>query len=88
MDPNERAKMLGEGKILSLIWKFSIPAIVGMLTNALYNVVDRVFLGRGVGSLALAGITVCFPIQTVMMAFFYAHRRGVGDADFDTVGPR
>ncbi|MGB4201846.1 MAG: MATE family efflux transporter [Thermotogota bacterium] len=78
MDPNERAKMLGEGKILSLIWKFSIPAIVGMLTNALYNVVDRVFLGRGVGSLALAGITVCFPIQTVMMAF--SMLIGVGSA--------
>ncbi len=78
MDPNERAKMLGEGKILSLIWKFSIPAIVGMLTNALYNVVDRIFLGRGVGSLALAGITVCFPIQTVMMAF--SMLIGVGSA--------
>jgi len=68
MDPIARAKLLGEGKILTLIWKFSIPAIVGMLTNALYNVVDRIFLGQGVGSLALAGITICFPVMTMMMA--------------------
>jgi len=49
-----------------------------MLTNALYNVVDRIFLGRGVGSLALAGITVCFPIMTVMMAL--SMLIGVGSA--------
>jgi len=78
MDPTARARLLGEGKILSLIWKFSVPAIVGMLTNALYNVVDRIFLGRGVGSLALAGITVCFPIMTVMMAL--SMLIGVGSA--------
>jgi len=52
--------------------KFSIPAIVGMLVNALYNVVDRVFIGQipgGVGKIALSGVTVTFPIATLILAF-------------------
>ena len=49
--------------------KFSIPAIVGMLVNALYNVVDRIFIGRGVGKLALTGVTVTFPIANIILAF-------------------
>lgn len=61
--------MLGEAPIGRLLWKFSLPAITGMLVNALYNVVDRIFVGRGVGSLAIAGITVSFPIMIVLMAF-------------------
>lgn len=56
------------GKISSLLLKFSLPAIVGMLVNALYNVVDSAFVGRGVGDLALAGITVSLPIMTTFMA--------------------
>lgn len=54
--------------ISSLLWKFSLPAIVGMLVNALYNVVDRIFVGRGVGSIAIAATTVAFPIMIVFMA--------------------
>jgi putative MATE family efflux protein len=65
----DRDKLLGEGKVASLLLKFSIPAIVGMLVNALYNVVDRIFIGWGVGSLGIAGITIGFPIMIVMMAF-------------------
>lgn len=64
-----RSKQLGEDKISSLLWKFSIPAIVGMLVNALYNVVDRVFVGRAVGDLGIAAITIGFPIMLIMMAF-------------------
>ena len=40
-----------------------------MLVNALYNVVDRIFIGNGVGSLGIAGITVSFPVMLVIMAF-------------------
>jgi putative MATE family efflux protein len=46
----------------------SIPAIVAMLVNALYNVVDTIFVGRGVGALAIGGLTVAFPFQIFMMA--------------------
>ncbi|MGB8454084.1 MAG: MATE family efflux transporter [Anaerocolumna sp.] len=65
----DNSKQLGEVKILKLLIKFSIPAIIGMLVNALYNVVDRVFIGNGVGYRGIAGITVAFPVMLVMMAF-------------------
>ncbi|MFZ5968010.1 MAG: MATE family efflux transporter [Bacillota bacterium] len=65
----DHSKQLGESKVSELLLKFSIPAIVGMMVNALYNVVDRIFIGRGVGSLGIAGITIGFPIMIVMMAF-------------------
>lgn len=61
-------KMLSESTA-KLLLKFSLPAIVGLLVNALYNIVDSIFVGRGVGDLALAGVTVTFPLITTYMAF-------------------
>ncbi|MCG9968700.1 MATE family efflux transporter [Pelotomaculum terephthalicicum JT] len=55
-------------KISVLLWKFSLPAIAGMLINALYNIIDRIFVGRGVGSLAIAATTVAFPIMLILIA--------------------
>lgn len=57
-----------EKSIGRLLWKFSLPAIIGMLVNALYNVVDRIFVGRGVGSIGIAATTVAFPIMIIFMA--------------------
>lgn len=65
----DRAKLLGEEKIGKLLLKFSIPAIVGMIVNALYNIVDRIFIGNFVDSLGLAGVTIAFPIMIIQMAF-------------------
>lgn len=65
----DRSKQLGEDSIGKLLLKFSIPAIVGMLVNALYNMVDRIYIGRGVGSLAISGIAVGFPLSIINMAF-------------------
>src|SRR5690554_2204100 len=64
-----RADQLGQEKISTLLLRFSVPAIVGMLVQALYNVVDRIFVGNGVGALGIAGITVVFPVMLVIMAF-------------------
>lgn len=66
----DRSKQLGEQKISKLLLTFSIPAIVGMLVNALYNVVDRAFIGNSpdIGELGIAGITIGFPIMIIMMA--------------------
>lgn len=57
-------------KILPLLIEFSVPAIIGMLVNAIYNIVDRMFIGNapGLGSLGLAGITISFPVTLVLMA--------------------
>lgn len=65
----DNSKQLGELKISKLIFKFSVPAIIGMLVNALYNVVDRIFIGHGVGSLGIGGTTIAFPFMLIMMAF-------------------
>ena len=50
----ERADPLGEEKVSNLLVKYSVPATVGMLVNSLYNVVDRIFIGNGVGYNSLA----------------------------------
>lgn len=65
----DRSKLLGEERVGKLLLKFSIPAIVGMIVNALYNIVDRIFIGNFVDSLGIAGITVSFPIMIILMAF-------------------
>ncbi len=65
----QQTKQLGEASITKLLLKFSIPATVGMLVNALYNVVDRIFVGNGVGRPALSAITAEFPMTLVVMAF-------------------
>lgn len=68
----DRSKQLGEEKIGKLLMKFSIPAIVGMLVNALYNVIDRMFIGHiggGIGKIAISGVAVTFPIANIIMAF-------------------
>ncbi|WP_440952339.1 MATE family efflux transporter [Methanococcoides sp. FTZ1] len=63
--------MLGKESIGNLIVKLSVPAIVGLLVQALYNLVDTIFIGRGLGEqsmLGIAGISVAFPVQILMMA--------------------
>lgn len=56
-------------KTYKLLFKFSLPAIVGLLVNAAYNIIDSIFVGQGVGELALAGVSVTFPLITTYMAF-------------------
>ncbi|WP_125154377.1 MATE family efflux transporter [Clostridium rectalis] len=67
----DRSKQLGEESIGKLLLRFSVPAIVGMLVNALYNMVDRIFIGHipNVGSIAISGIAVGFPLSIINMAF-------------------
>ncbi len=60
---------LREGHVGRLMLKYFIPAFIGVFVNALYNIVDRIFIGQGVGAEALAGISVIFPIMMIMMGF-------------------
>lgn len=57
------------GKLFPMILKFSIPAAVSLLISAIYNIVDRMFVGNFVGTSALAGLSICFPLSFIMMAF-------------------
>ncbi|MFT5872526.1 MAG: putative MATE family efflux protein, partial [Clostridium sp.] len=74
----DRSKQLGEENIGKLLIKFSVPAIIGMLVNGLYNVVDKIFIGQGIGELALSGVAATFPIAIMIMAF--AMLVGIGSA--------
>ena len=65
----DRAKRLGTGSVRRLVLTFSAPAIVGMVAQAVYNLVDRVFVGQALGPLGIAGATVSFPVVLVIMAF-------------------
>ena len=51
-----------------LLWEYSLPAIVGMVVMSLYNVIDRIFIGRGVGAEAIAGLAITFPVMNVSAA--------------------
>ncbi len=65
---SDRERALAEMPVPRLLARMAIPATVAMFVNALYNVVDTIFVGRGVGSLAIAGLTVAFPVQLIMVA--------------------
>lgn len=71
---------MGTENITSLIIKFSFPAMLGMLVNALYNVVDRIYIGRipDIGHLAIAGLGIVFPL--VIISFSFALLLGIGSS--------
>lgn len=60
---------LGRLPINQLLRYYAIPSIVGMLVNSLYNIVDRIFIGQGVGGLAISGLALTFPILIFLQAF-------------------
>ena len=57
------------GKIFPMILRFSIPAALSLLISAIYNIVDRIFVGNYVGNVALAALSICFPLSFMMIAF-------------------
>ena len=62
-----RQNMLANEGIGRLLLRLSLPAAVGMIVMALYNVVDTIFIGHAVGPLGIAGLTIVFPIQMLLM---------------------
>jgi Na+-driven multidrug efflux pump len=74
----ERNEMLGNKSIGRLLMELSIPATIGMVVQALYNLVDTIFVGQGVGIQGIAGVSVAFPIQMIVMSF--SQMLGIGGA--------
>ena len=72
MELAEKTAFLGTGRIIPTLLKLGIPAALGLLVNALYNVVDTIYVGHGVGSLAIAALSVAFPLQMLVIAFAMA----------------
>ena len=60
---------LGVRPVKRLLFSFSIPAIISCLVNSVYNIVDQIFIGQGVGYLGNAATTIAFPLMTIIMAF-------------------
>ena len=57
-----------QGKLFPMIVRYSVPAAISLLITAIYNIVDRIFVGNFCGTSALAGLSVCFPLSFLMMA--------------------
>ena len=75
---SDRTAQLGTRPIGRLLVSLSGPAILGMMVNSLYNLVDTIFVGKGVGTHALAALAICFPVQILFLAV--AQTVGVGSA--------
>ena len=65
----QEENILGKEKISKLIKKFSIPCIISLLVNSLYNIVDQIFIGQGVGYLGNGATNVVFPLVMISLAF-------------------
>lgn len=64
----ENLNALSSRPIGRLLWEYSLPGVVGMLVMALYNVVDRIFIGQVVGPEAIAGLAITFPLMNIATA--------------------
>ena len=60
---------LGTEKIWKLLKSYALPAIIAMTASSLYNMVDSIFVGHGVGPLAISGLAVTFPLMNLSTAF-------------------
>ncbi len=67
-EENDKTKALASEPILPLLVKYSLPAIAGMVVYSLYNVIASIFVGQWIGSAALAGVAIAFPITTIGFA--------------------
>ena len=69
MSKQNQTADLGTGSIPKLMVKMAVPAVVAQVVNLLYNIVDRIYIGQGVGALALTGVGLCMPLMMFMNAF-------------------
>ena len=60
---------LGTGNIRRLLLKYAIPSVIAMTASSLYNITDSIFIGHGVGALAISGLAITFPLMNLSAAF-------------------
>lgn len=69
VNPNDdRSQMLGGMNVKKLLIKLAVPATAAMIFNALYNLVDTIFVGRGAGTIAIGALSIAYPIQLIVLA--------------------
>ncbi len=69
MSNTKAALELGTKPVSQLLVQYALPAIVAMVATSLYNIVDSIFIGQGVGALAIAGLAITFPFMNLSAAF-------------------
>ncbi|MDE6463555.1 MAG: MATE family efflux transporter [Muribaculaceae bacterium] len=74
---------LGTRTLGQLLWQYSLPAIIASLATSLYNIVDSIFIGRGVGAMAITGLAITFPLMNLVVAFCVLV--GVGGATISSI---
>ena len=75
--------ILGTEKVGKLLLEYSIPAIIGMTLTSLYNIIDSVFIGHGVGAMAISGLAISFLLMNLLVAF--CTLVGVGGATISSI---
>lgn len=60
---------LGSQSIGKLLMKYSVPAIIASVATSLYNIIDSIFIGQGVGPMAIAGLAITFPLMNLVIGF-------------------
>ena len=60
---------LGTASLSSLLWRYAMPAIIAQISASLYNIIDSIFVGQGVGPLAISGLALTMPIMNLSAAF-------------------
>ena len=83
MDNRQATLELGTKPIGRLLMQYALPAIVAMVASSLYNMVDSIFIGQGVGPLAISGLAITFPFMNLSAAFGAAI--GIGSCTFISV---
>ena len=68
-EDNKTSKQLETEKIGKLLFEYSLPAIIAMTTSSLYNIIDRIFIGNGIGPMAISGLAITFPLMNLAAAF-------------------
>lgn len=69
MEQEKQSNYLAASPIPKLLAKFAIPSVISLVVNSLYNIVDQIFIGQGVGYLGNAATSIVFPITVITMAF-------------------
>ena len=69
MDNRQATLELGSKPVGKLLMQYAIPAIIAMTASSLYNMVDSIFIGQGVGALAISGLAITFPFMNLSAAF-------------------
>lgn len=88
MKANHNSEILGTEKISKLLFSFSMPAFIAMLASGVYNIVDTIFIGKGIGTLAVGGVGIVFPIQTLYTAFAQMISIGAASAISRSLGEK